>query len=256
MYKQAVNRAIDNHISTLQMQVNKIEAQENAILNRLSSTSGQELELLSIERQQKVKEQLYIFLLQKREENELQSFLTVANTRLIQRPTGSSSPIAPNKMMILLVALILGFGIPFAIFYVMKVLDTSVKSRNDMSKLSVPFLAELPQMGLTGNYWQRLRMNRFDDANTKVLVEHGKRDSINEAFRVLRTNLDLMIHKETETQAIMITSFNPNAGKTFTLLNLAAAMSLKGNKKAIIVDLDLRKATMSKALGKNSTGVA
>ena len=170
MYKQAVNRAIDNHISTLQMQVNKIEAQENAILNRLSSTSGQELELLSIERQQKVKEQLYIFLLQKREENELQSFLTVANTRLIQRPTGSSSPIAPNKMMILLVALILGFGIPFAIFYVMKVLDTSVKSRNDVSKLSVPFLAELPQMGLSGNYWQRLRTNRFDNANTKVLV--------------------------------------------------------------------------------------
>ena len=240
MYKQAVNRAIDNHISTLQMQVNKIEAQENAILNRLSSTSGQELELLSIERQQKVKEQLYIFLLQKREENELQSFLTVANTRLIQRPTGSSSPIAPNKMMILLVALILGFGIPFAIFYVMKVLDTSVKSRNDVSKLSVPFLAELPQMGLSGNYWQRLRTNRFDNANTKVLVQHGKRDAINEAFRVLRTNLDLMIHKETETQAIMVTSFNPNAGKTFTLLNLAAAMSLKGNKKAIIVDLDLR----------------
>ena len=127
MYKLAVNRSIDNLISTLQLQVNKIEAQENAILGRLSSTSGQQLELLSIERQQKVKEQLYIFLLQKREENELQGLLTVGNTRLIQRATGSNTPIAPNKMMILLIALILGFGIPFAVFYVMKVLDTSVK---------------------------------------------------------------------------------------------------------------------------------
>ena len=81
MYKLAVNRSIDNLISTLQLQVNKIEAQENAILGRLSSTSGQQLELLSIERQQKVKEQLYIFLLQKREENELQGLLTVGNTR-------------------------------------------------------------------------------------------------------------------------------------------------------------------------------
>ena len=256
MYKLAVNRSIDNLISTLQLQVNKIEAQENAILGRLSSTSGQQLELLSIERQQKVKEQLYIFLLQKREENELQGLLTVGNTRLIQRATGSNAPIAPNKMMILLIALILGFGLPFAVFYVMKVLDTSVKGRNDLGKLSVPFLAEIPQMGVTANYWERLRLNRFDDKNTKILVEHGKRDSMNEAFRVLRTNLDLMIHRETETQAIMITSFNPNAGKTFTLMNLAASMALKGTKKAVILDLDLRKATLSKALGKNATGVA
>ena len=256
MYKLAVNRSIDNLISTLQLQVNKIEAQENAILGRLSSTSGQQLELLSIERQQKVKEQLYIFLLQKREENELQGLLTVGNTRLIQRATGASAPIAPNKMMILLIALILGFGLPFAVFYVMKVLDTTVKGRNDLGKLSVPFLAELPQLGVTKNYWDRFRLNRFDHKNNKILVQHGKRDSINEAFRVLRTNLDLMIHKETETQAIMVTSFNPNAGKTFTLMNLAASMALKGNKSAIIVDLDLRKATLSKSLGKNGTGVA
>ena len=229
MYKLAVNRSIDNLISTLQLQVNKIEAQENAILGRLSSTSGQQLELLSIERQQKVKEQLYIFLLQKREENELQGLLTVGNTRLIQRATGASAPIAPNKMMILLIALILGFGLPFAVFYVMKVLDTTVKGRNDLGKLSVPFLAELPQLGVTKNYWDRFRLNRFDHKNNKILVQHGKRDSINEAFRVLRTNLDLMIHKETETQAIMVTSFNPNAGKTFTLMNLAASMALKGN---------------------------
>ena len=256
MYKLAVNRSIDNLISTLQLQVSKIEAQENQIMSRLASTSGQELELLSIERQQKVKEQLYIFLLQKREENELQGLLTVGNTRLIQRPTGATSPVAPNKMMILLVALILGFGLPFAVFYVMKLMDTTVKGRSDLGKLSVPFLAELPQMGLTKNYWQRFRLNRFDHKNNKVVVEHGKRDAINEAFRVLRTNLDLMIHRETETQAIMVTSYNPNAGKTFTLMNLAASMALKGNKKVIILDMDLRKATLSKSLGKNATGVA
>ena len=133
----------------------------------------------------------------------------MGNTRLIQRATGASAPIAPNKMMILLIALILGFGLPFAVFYVMKVLDTTVKGRNDLGKLSVPFLAELPQLGVTKNYWDRFRLNRFDHKNNKILVQHGKRDSINEAFRVLRTNLDLMIHKETETQAIMVTSFNP-----------------------------------------------
>ena len=251
----AINRSIDNLISTLQLEVNKIEDKEKAILSRVSNTSGQELELLSIERQQKVKEQLYIFLLQKREENELQSLLTVGNTRLIMKPNGGSSPIAPNKMMILLVALVLGFGLPFAVFYVLKVLDTTVKGRNDLGKLNIPFLAEIPQMGLKGGYWHRMRVNLFDNSNTRIVVEPGHRDMMNEAFRVLRTNLDLMAHSVGEAHNVMVTSFNPNAGKTFTLLNLAASMALKGSR-VIILDLDLRKATLSKALGKNSTGVS
>ena len=247
-YKVAINRSIDNLISTLNLEVNKIKAQEREILGRLTSTSGEQLELLGIERQQMVKQQLYIFLLQKREENELQSLLTVGNTRLIQKPTGGSSPIAPNKMMILLVALILGFGIPFAVFYIMKIMDNSVKGRSDLSRLSVPFLAEIPQLGLEGNYWQKLRANKYDEKHTRILVQSGKRDMINEAFRVLRTNLDLMMHsQEGESKVIMLTSFNPNAGKTFTVLNLAASMALK-NSKVILVDLDLRKATLSKWL--------
>ena len=95
--KLAVNRSIDNLISTLQLQLDKINAEERNIMSRIASTSGQELELLSIERQQKVKEQLYVFLLQKREENELQGLLTVGNTRLIQSPTGAPAPFRPTR---------------------------------------------------------------------------------------------------------------------------------------------------------------
>ncbi|MBR5700538.1 MAG: hypothetical protein IKX37_05540, partial [Bacteroidales bacterium] len=189
--KIAVGRSIDNLISTLQLQLDKINTQERNIMSRIASTTGQELELLSIERQQKVKEQLYVFLLQKREENELQSLLTVGNTRLIQSPTGGGGPVSPNKMMILLIAVVLGLGVPFAIFYLLKILDTSVKSRNDLNKISIPFLAEIPQVGLSKNYFKKLRADRFDAANTRILVQSGKRDMVNEAFRVLRTNLDL-----------------------------------------------------------------
>ncbi|MBQ3920617.1 MAG: chromosome partitioning protein ParA, partial [Firmicutes bacterium] len=252
--KVAVNRSIDNYISTLQLQMDKISDEERTIMRRIASTSGQELELLSIERQQKVKEQLYVFLLQKREENELQSLLTVSNTRLIQTPTGSPAPVSPNRMMILLIALVLGFGVPFAAFYLMKVLDTSVKGRNDLSRISVPFLAEIPEIRTNSKYLGKLRSNRFDETNTKVMVRSGSRDMVNEAFRVLRTNLDLMVgHSGSHT--IMVTSFNPGAGKTFTMLNLAASVALKGSK-VIILDLDLRKATLSKAVGKNNTGIA
>lgn len=78
---------------------------------------------------------------------------------------------------------------------------------------------------------------------------------MNEAFRVLRTNMDLMIGKKAGSTVLMFTSFNPGAGKTFTVMNIAASMALKGAKVAL-VDLDLRKASLSKALGLEHSGVA
>ena len=89
----------------------------------------------------------------------------------------------------------------------------------------------------------------------RIIVEHGSRDMMNEAFRVLRTNVDLMIGKNKDSQVLMFTSFNPAAGKTFSVMNLASSMALKGSK-VLMVDLDLRKASLSKALDVVHTGVA
>ena len=96
--------------------------------------------------------------------------------------------------------------------------------------------------------------HKFDNRNCRIVVRKGSRNVINEAFRVLRTNLDMMIGKEDGNQVIMVTSFNPNAGKTFITMNMAASMALKG-QKVLMMDLDLRKATLSKSLEKNSEGV-
>ena len=253
--RSSINRSIDNLISTLQLQANKIQGQESEIRGRISNVSGQELQLLSIERQQKVKEELYIYLLQKREENEIASLVNVGNTRLIMNPNGSSAPVAPNTKMILLIALILGLGLPFAVFFLMNQLDTRVKNRGDLTRIQAPFLAEIPQMGVKGNWWQRLRTDRFNSHNSKIIVKPGKRDMMNEAYRVLRTNLDLMASSQEGCHKIMVTSFNPNAGKTFTIMNMAATMALK-NSKVLLLDLDLRKGTLSKALETEKDGVA
>jgi tyrosine-protein kinase Etk/Wzc len=251
--RSAIIRSVDNLIATLRLQLDRISNQEDNVMGKISSSSGQELELLSIERQQKVKEQLYIYLLQKREENEIQSLVNVGNTRLIMNPNGSPSPVAPKKSMILLVALIIGFGIPFVIFYMIKTLSTSVKAKSDITNVSVPFLAEIPQMGITGNWLERMRADRFNKDYERILVQGGKRDMINEAFRVLRTNLDLMLNVTPGCHKVMMTSFNPNAGKTFVTMNMAASVALKGSK-VLLLDLDLRKATLSKALKLNREG--
>ena len=243
--RTAILRSIDNLIATLQLQLSKIESQEKQILARMSSNSGQELQLLSIERQQQITQELYMFLLQKREENELAALINVGNTRVIMNPNGSSNPVSPNRMMILFVMIVLGCGAPFGFFLVRKLLDTSIKHKSDLGNLSVPFLAEIPKMGKDG----------FNRDECKVIVKPGSRDMMNEAFRVLRTNVDLMLGKNAGSRVIMFTSFNPGAGKTFSIMNVAASMSLK-KSKAIVVDLDLRKATLSQALGKEHTGVA
>ena len=252
----AILRSVDNMIAALELQLSKIKSQEAQILERLSSNSGQELQLLSIERQQQITQNLYMFLLQKREENELAALVNVGNTRVIMTPNGPSRPVAPNKMMILFAALILGFGIPFAFFFLVKMLDTTIKNKADLGNLSVPFLAEIPFYVRKEDRFKKFRRRNEDDKNLcKVIVEPGSRDMMNEAFRVLRTNVDLMIGKKEDSHVLMFTSFNPNAGKTFTIMNMAASMALK-NSKVLLVDLDLRKASLSKTLGLVHSGVA
>lgn len=243
--RTAILRSVDNLIATLQLQLSKIESQEKQILARMSSNSGQELQLLSIERQQQITQNLYMFLLQKREENELAALINVGNTRMIMNPNGSSYPVAPNKLMILLVMIILGCGAPFAFFFIRMMLDNTIKSKADLGRLSVPFLAEIPNM----------RKEESDRKENTIIVQQGKRDVMNEAFRVLRTNIDLMLGRKDGSRVIMFTSFNPGAGKTFSIMNVAASMALK-NTKVIIVDLDLRKATLSECLDRKHTGVA
>ena len=222
----------------------------------MSSSSGQELQLLSIERQQQITQNLYMFLLQKREENELAALINVGNTRVIMNPNGPGTPVSPNKMMILFAALVLGMGIPFGVYFLKRMLDNTVKTKADLGRLSVPFLAEIPRYVRKEDRFKKFKVFKDERSGVnKIIVEQGSRDMMNEAYRVLRTNLDLMIGKKSGSTVMMFTSFNPAAGKTFTVMNIAASMALKGSRVAL-VDLDLRKASLSKALGLSHSGVA
>lgn len=256
--RSAILSSVENLISTLDLQLSRIESQEKQILSRISSSSGQELQLLSIERQHEITQELYKFLLQKREENELAALVNVGNTQILQSPESSISPVGPNKMMIIMVAIVLGCGIPFAVFFLRKMIDTSIKNKGDLGHLSVPFLAEIPRfVGKEDRFRKffRLRSRKDDKSLTRIIVEAGSRDMMNEAYRVLRTNMDLMMGRTNRSHVVMFTSFNPNAGKTFSVMNIAASMALK-DAKVILIDLDLRKASLSKALDIDHSGVA
>ena len=206
--KQTIIRSVDNLIVGLNIKIKNIRAQEEQTSRRISAVPTQQKEVLSVERRQKIKEELYLYLLNKREENELTQRMTESNARIIDPAAGSNAPVAPKSMMILLASIVLGCAIPAGVLWLLAVSDTKVRSRKDVEGvLSVPFLGEIP-----------------------------------------------MRDKKDKSEVVMFTSFNPGAGKTFVSMNLAMSFALT-HKKVVLVDLDIRKGTLSSHVHVSDKGV-
>ena len=238
--RQAIIKSIDNQITTLNAQISSLQLSEKQTTSKIAANPDQAKYLLSVERQQKVKEALYLFLLQKREENELSQAFTAYNTRVITRPNGSASPSSPIKKNILLVAIALGFLIPIVIIFMRENMNTRVRGRKDLENLSIPLIGEIPQA-----YSKKKGFIKKSVINTRsILVKEGSRDVINEAFRVLRTNLEFMSGKDRQSNVIVITSFNPGSGKSFLTVNTALSLAIK-KKRVLLIDGDMRHASLS-----------
>ena len=252
--KTSILSSIDNYIVGVNTQIRSSQVAQGRANARVASAPIQAGRLLSDERQQKVKEALYLFLLQKREENELSQAFTAYTTRVVSTPGGSNIPIAPNKKMILLLALIMGLAIPFAILYLRETLNTTVRGRKDLENLSAPFLGELPSITKKKGLLRTKKISDNPD-DRKIVIKAGSRNVVNEAFRVVRTNLEFMRGKDGGSKVVMLTSMNVGSGKTFISINLATALAIK-DRKVIVVDLDLRKRSLSEFAGQPKKGVA
>lgn len=235
--KGAILNSLDNIQATLSAQLSTVQSIHSQAIGKLSANPNQANHLLSIERQQKVKESLYLFLLQKREENELSQAFTAYNTRIIAEPYGSSKPTSPERNKILLMALAIALALPATFFIVRENMNTKVRGRRDLENLSVPFVGELPM-------WKHSKDEETQRHGYQIVVAQHKRDILNEAFRVVRTNLEFMTNREKKCHVIMFTSFNPGSGKTFICGNLGASFGIRGSK-TICIDLDLRRGSLS-----------
>ena len=254
--RSGIVTSIDNLIETMKAKKNALQQNEQKANRNIAANPNQEKYLLSVERQQKVKESLYLFLLQKREENELSQAFTAYNTKVITPPTTNRIPTEPQKAKILLLAFALGLFIPIAILYLRATLNTKLRGRKDLEKVTVPFLGEIPQhLSLKRKFLQTSRSwKKSNNVSGTIVVKPGSRNMTNEAFRVLRTNLEFMTGIE-GCEVIVNTSFNPGSGKTFISVNLAAAIAIKG-RKVLIIDGDLRKASLASYVEKKSAGFA
>ena len=242
--KQSIIRAVDNMIVSINVKRNDAQNREMRVQERLSAMPTKERQMLSIERQQKIKESLYLFLLNKREENALSQAMADNNARVIDSAEATKYPISPNRNKILALGILLGLALPTVSFLVIMFMDTRIHSRKDiLGAVSVPFLGEIP---LDKNY----KSSRKGAANA-----YGYGDNVvTEAFRILRTNMSFMAKKDRPLQVITFTSFNSGAGKSFVAFNLADSLAYT-KKKVILIDLDIRKGSLSHRMHKHGVGM-
>ena len=213
------------------------EDQYNLFSRRVGEVPTQERSLNNIIRQQEIKVELYLMLLQKREENYISLNSTAAKARVIDDPR-STGQVSPKTKVILLGALVLGLCFPVGLIYLLGLLRYRIEGREDVEMLTkIPVLADIPLAP------------KSLDGELSLAVRENSNDMMEEAFRGLRTNLRFILSEK--ENVIACTSCIPGEGKTFVSTNLAMSLALLG-KRVIIVGLDIRKPRLVKLFGLSS----
>lgn len=220
----------------------QLDEQAQKFENRISSAPQQEKELVSISRQREIKATLYTILLQKREENAITLASTANNSRIVEEALASSKPVSPRKKIIMLIALVLGVGVPFGFIYLIDLLKYKIENSEDIRKITdVPILAELPIGDKPVN-------------GGAIVVRENANGIMEEVFRSLRTNLLFLL--QNDQKVVMFSSTQPGEGKSFVAGNTAVSLALMG-KKVIIMGMDIRKPGLNKVfhLSRRADGI-
>lgn len=222
----------------LRIKKRHVDDQYSAFMRKLSSAPTQEKMLNNIGRQQEIQASLYQILLQKREENSISLAATAAKAQVVDAPESTLRPIAPRGKLVLLVALVLGIGLPAGLLYVINLLKYRIEGRSDIEKLTkIPVLADI------------FVAKDLKEGQRAIVIRENTNDIMEETFRSLRTNLAFIMKKS--ERVLVCTSVIPGEGKTFVSTNLAMSMALLG-KKILVIGLDIRKPRLARLFGLNS----
>ena len=224
----------------LTIELNGLRRQNNTMATRISKVPTQELEFRDINRRQTIKESLYLYLLQKREETAITLAVTAPNAKIIDRALVSNAPVSPNRQIIYLGSLFLGFLLPFSVIYLRDLVDTKIKSRLDFEKItSIPVIGEVPKL---------------DSGN--LITNDNLRSGTAEALRIIRTNLEFFFTNKPEGKGkkIFVTSTYPKEGKTFISVNLATILA-QTDKKVLLMGLDIRNPKISEYITTPTKGI-
>lgn len=227
--RQAILASVDNIRQGLLISKADLEKKNREFNSKIHQVPEKERRYVEIKRQQEIKEKLYIYLYQKREENALTLASTVMPAKVIDEPIVTSSPVSPKKKRIWLVALLLGLGLPFAVIFLLDYLNDEVKDlREFQSVVKAPYLGSV----------------MYQPQEDVVAVDGHKNTAQAELFRTIRTNLRFML-PDKKCPVILITSALNGEGKSFVAINTAISLALL-KKRVILVGMDIRKPTLAK----------
>ncbi|MFT3752800.1 MAG: polysaccharide biosynthesis tyrosine autokinase [Paludibacter sp.] len=234
-----VQSSVRNERNNLQIARRDLLSKNSENAARIRAIPRQEREYQEIKRQQSIKEALFLFMLQKKEEKYLNGAIVEPIAKLIDNVRCSDHPVSPMKMFILLASLILGVLIPVVIIKIRDLLRYQIENKEELEKIStIPVLGEIPKISHTGH----------------VIIKENSTDGFSELVRLLRTNL-LFVMDSTDKKVINVVSTVGEEGKTFVSVNLAASLALL-DKKVLLIGLDIRKPKLAEYLKiDNNTGI-
>lgn len=230
--RQGIITAISNVKRTAQISKENLERQNIINNTRVTNIPQLDRQLSEITRQQKVKEDLYIYLLKIKEETSLQQAAISPKAKIVTEPVAYFAPISPNTRLIMMYSLVAGLLIPLIIIVIRDFFRTKIESLEDLTKvLEVPFIGEISK----------------NSDGSSIVVKKNVNSSIVELFRALRNNINFIIEGSNK-KVILVTSTLAGEGKTFVSINLAMSYALM-NKKVILVGLDIRNPKLSQNMG-------
>jgi capsular exopolysaccharide synthesis family protein len=242
--RKNINSSMQSYVGQLKDSRNAAQFRQERAVGAIKEIPEKEQILRSIERQQNLKESLYLLLLQKREEAAINLAITVPNIKVIDHAITQPTPIAPKRKIIVLGALIVGLILPFTVLYIRFSLDTKINDREDIEKmkLSIPLLGEIPFV-----------------AHKNLISDAQDRSVISESFRIVGSNINYKLgqHHMKKAKVIFVTSAMKGEGKSFTATNLALSYAYL-NKRVLLLGADLRNPQIHKYfnLNKGEKGLA
>jgi len=232
--KTSIKESLENLKNTLEINIAELNKRESLINNRIASVPKFEREFRNIFRQQQIKETLYLYLLQKREETNITLAGKVSNTKIIDPAFSSGAMISPKKNVVYSSMFFLGFILPFIVIYIKDLLDTKVQSKLDLDKYRIPQLGDIPIS---------------DGSNPFINQDNNSVHS--EYYRSLRTNVRFLCEASTnKSKVVFITSTISKEGKTYISINLSTSFALS-DKKTLLIGFDLRHPKIAEYLNLN-----